>query len=139
MYLSTKREVAKNQYYKNNPRDKGCVFCAWDFEEIVEQYDYFVIVRNKFGYNIFEMCEVTDHLMVVPIKHVDTLENLSKPERLQFLDIIIKYEEQGYNVFFREPNNPVRTINHHHTHFIKLGRRLDNAIYRRDPYTLEYS
>lgn len=139
MYISTKKDEEKAKYYKKNPRDGKCVFCALDYEEIIEQDKHFVVARNKFSYDIFDMCEVTDHLMIIPTKHIDTLDCMTKVENSKFLSLLIKYELLGYNVYFREPKNLVRTIDHHHTHFIKLGNRVNSVKYKRNPYILEYN
>jgi diadenosine tetraphosphate (Ap4A) HIT family hydrolase len=84
------------------------------------------------------MCEVTDHLLVTPKKHVDKLASLTKPKQNELIDILVRYEDMGYNVFFREPKNIIKTVNHHHTHLIKLGKRIKSLQYTKEPYNMKY-
>lgn len=138
MYNTTQKSKQKSEYYKKFLRGGSCQFCNIPDVERVEEYDSFIIIRNKFGYDIFDMCEVEDHLMVIPKKHTDRLTVLSTDERTEFLNILIDYESQGYNVYFREPGSVIKTVDHHHTHLLKLGRRLEHITYSKEPYSLKF-
>jgi len=76
--------------------------------------------------------------MVIPKLHTDRLEVLSKDERVEFLDILIDYESKGYNVYFREPNSIIKTVDHHHAHLLKLGKRIEHITYSKEPYSLMF-
>lgn len=138
MYNTTQKSKQKSEYYKKYPRDGDCQFCSIPDGERVEEYTGFIIIRNKFGYDIFDMCEVEDHLMMLPKKHTDRLDVLSRDERVEFLDILIDYEAKGYNVYFREPRSIIKTVDHHHTHLLKLGKRIEHITYSKEPYSLKF-
>ncbi len=139
MYISTQTNEAKNNHYKKHPRHGECQFCNLKPSELVGESVDFRVIRNKFPYEVFDLCEVTDHLMVIPKKHTDNLELLSKAEKIELIEILSKYEAEGYNVYFREPKNVIKTMDHHHTHLIKLGKRISTLEYTKEPYSLKYS
>lgn len=138
MYNTNQTSKRKSEYYKKFPRDGDCQFCSIPDSERVKEYDGFIVIRNKFGYDIFDMREVEDHLMVIPKKHTDRLDVLSQDERAEFLNILIDYESKGYNVYFREPGSIIKTVDHHHTHLLKLGKRLEHITYSKEPYSLKF-
>lgn len=138
MYNLNSTILKKRNYYKRFPRDGECQFCKLSDGEKIASTDSFVVLRNKFSYEIFDMCEVVDHLMVIPKKHTDKLSVLTKTERVELIDILIDYEEKGYNVFFREPKSQLKTVDHHHTHLLKLGKRVSEIEYIREPYSMIY-
>lgn len=138
MYNLKTTNDKKHDYYKQFPRDGECVFCKSKKDELVVETKHFVILRNLFGYDIFDMCEVEDHLMLIPKKHSDNLDVLTKEERLEFMNIAIQYEKKGYNIFFREPHSIIKTVDHHHTHLLKLGKRVKLIEYTKEPYSMTY-
>jgi len=139
MYTSNRTSQNKKSYYEKYPRTGDCQFCLFKGDEIVKEIGDFLIVRNKFQYDIFDMCEVVDHLMVTPKEHTEKLSTLSNASLKDFIKILTDYEDQEYNVFFREPKSQIKTVSHHHTHLLKLGKRLQTINYTKDPYMLTYS
>jgi diadenosine tetraphosphate (Ap4A) HIT family hydrolase len=95
-------------------------------------------VQNRFPYDIWEYHDVTDHLMVVPKRHVQSLTDLNKAERTEIMDLIADFEGQDYNVYARSKNSLHRTVTaHQHTHLIKLdAKRPRISIYVAKPYLL---
>ena len=139
MYIYNSTSKRKDSYYQKHPKDGDCQFCKMPDNKVIKQIGKFIVIRNMFGYDIFDMCEVTDHLMIIPVNHIDNLTTLSKQERLDFLDIMDDYEKAGYNVFFREPQSAIRTVDHHHTHLLKLGKEINHLTFTREPYSMDYS
>lgn len=114
-----------------------CIFC--DNEEVkshfVRQTDYFKIIRNRFPYSIWDQQRVADHLMVVPLKHTDTLTALTKEARLEYVQLVSDYEQNGYHVYARATKSDTKSISHQHTHLIKcVGRTTKLAFYLLRPY-----
>jgi len=81
--------------------------------------------------------EVTDHLMIVPKKHVESLHDLTSKEKIDIIDLIATYEKKGYNVYAREKGNATKSVPHQHTHLIKTkNKRASFVLYLRKPYFL---
>lgn len=139
MYISNETQKKKAEYYKKHPDSGECKFCKIPEEKIIKKIGSFFVIKNKFSYDIFDMCRVLDHLMILPTNHIDNLMTLSEKQRLEFLDLVDDYEKKGYNVFFRAPNSLVRSVDHHHTHLLKLGEEINHLEFTRKPYNLEYS
>jgi diadenosine tetraphosphate (Ap4A) HIT family hydrolase len=103
-----------------------CSFCAIDrpdntINEIVEQDDDFWVIKNAFPYKLFDSIEVTDHLLVVPKKHIDSIAQLSQPERQKLIELLSRYEAKGYSIVARSPDNQAKSMAHQHTHLIKIN------------------
>lgn len=139
MYNLNSTGAKKRAYYAGLPQDGTCTFCQLSEEEKIAETESFIVLRNLFGYDVFDLSETEDHLMVIPKKHTDNLRVLSDSERLELMNILIDYETKGYNVFFREPQSSVKTVDHHHTHLIKLGKRIKTLEYKREPYNMKYT
>jgi len=106
-------------------KKSGCSFCTIGNSdhienEIIEQNDYFWVVKNAFPYAIFDGFEVIDHLLIVPKKHVEAIFELTIEERQNLIELISKYEIKGYSFFSRSPKNQAKSIWHQHTHLIKV-------------------
>jgi ATP adenylyltransferase len=101
-----------------------CSFCAIGHPDntlnvIVEQDDDFWVIKNAFPYVVFDSIEVTDHLLVVPKKHVESITELEPDERQKLVEILSRYEARGYSFMARSPSNPAKSMPHQHTHLIK--------------------
>ena len=124
---------SKRVLYKNNP--KACPFCDISALEIVENGKLVRVVHNIFPYEYWEFMDVTDHLLVVPIRHVSSLGHLTKDEKLEVMELLAKYEAQGYNIYARTADNTLKTIPHQHTHLIKTKDKKAKAVlYSQKPY-----
>lgn len=113
-YLSDRRKQNKHPV-------TNCILCEVDEvdQSFVSKSKYFKIVRNRFPYAIWDYQRVVDHVMLVPLKHTDNLAALSKEARLEFVDLISKYESTGYHVYARATHSDTKSIAHQHTHLIK--------------------
>jgi hypothetical protein len=73
--------------------------------------------------------------MLVPHEHTDTIASLSEAARLEFVQQISAYEENGYHVYARATKSQTKSIPHQHTHLIKcVGRPTKMAFYILKPY-----
>lgn len=109
-------------------RKGGCPFCATNEEKIYESKKY-IILKNRFAYSFWDLCGVSDHLLLLPKKHVIHLKR--DPE---FCKIVDSYEKKGYNIYTRGAGSPIKTVEHHHTHLIKPGKRKTFMLYLKKPY-----
>jgi hypothetical protein len=88
-------------------------------------------------YDLWELHEVIDHLLIVPKRHAINTKDLTERERLAIMDIISDYESNGYNVYTRGVGSATRSVDHYHTHLIKTGHKKPRlAFYLRKPYLL---
>ena len=116
---------------------KNCALCEIKpgDHQYVSRTKHFKIVRNLFPYAIWDQQHVTDHMMIVPATHTDSLASLSDTARLEFVRLISEYESTGYHLYARATKSESRTIPHQHTHLIKCeGRTTKFAFYLLKPY-----
>lgn len=133
---SRKQEVRYKRYLqKSDP--KVCAFCNIDqsSEQYVTETKYFKVIKNIFSYSIWDGQEVEDHLMVTPKVHTDSLVGMSASQKVEWVDLLEKYERQGYNVYARAPASKIKSVIHQHTHFIKTrGAPKKFTLVLRKPY-----
>lgn len=139
----TRTRKSEKKYAKHKiMSDKTvCEFCLFsrDHEQFIEETSYFWVVKNIFGYDLWEGCEVLEHLMLVPKRHVHALSEFNKPELSEYMKYISRYEDSGYSLYTRTPNSITKSVPHHHTHFIKLDNKRKNSIfYLRKPHVMIY-
>ena len=96
------------------------------------------VVPNRVSYDVFEGRRVVDHLLIIPKRHVETIKNFTKQEKLDMVDIAGAYESKGYNVYARGVGSLTRSVGHQHTHLIKIknDRMPRILLYIRKPYLL---
>lgn len=117
--------------YKSYPKHPECEFCDFNdiAEKIIEETDHARVIKNRVFYDIWEMRDVTEHLMIVPKRHVKKLKELSDEEKLDIMNTIARYEALGFNIYAREPNSLSRSVAHQHTHLIKTGKKPGKALF----------
>ena len=136
MYYHT-RKVRKS--YRKIPKLSVCAFCDphHQVKRIVLETTHAFVIENMVHYSQWEMRKVMDHLMVIPKKHVTHLQQLSKDEQSDIIDLIASYESKGYDIFARSPDSQSRSVPHQHTHLIKTDRKIGRALlFLRKPHIL---
>lgn len=128
-------------YSKHNAADKRqdlCNFCHPDAtNQILYENGSMYVVANRVAYDMFEDRKVTDHLMVIPKKHHDSIQTFSDEEKCDAMDVMGEYEAKGYSVYARGLGSSTRSVKHQHTHLIKLVDKPSKIIvYTRKPYVL---
>lgn len=81
-------------------KTKGCIFC----EKPVSNDDRkdFILTRTKYSFSLLNLYPYNNgHLMVAPLKHVDSLSKLSKDELLDLMNLVC-----GMEVLLKEVFNP---------------------------------
>lgn len=94
------------------------------------------VIPNRVFYDIFEGRRVIDHLMITPKRHVETLKDFTKEEKVEMMDIAGEYEAKGYNVYARGMGSITRSVKHQHTHLLKIDndRKAKLYLYIGKPY-----
>lgn len=130
--------TAELRYIKSrNTREKSCPFCDLQGREIVKKCKNLYLIKNIFGYDIWDRKKVTDHLMIIPKKHLTSFKELDKDSTLEHIRLIKEYSEKGYDAFTRATSSTIRTQPHFHTHLIKTkGNPLKIMNFNADPYFL---
>jgi diadenosine tetraphosphate (Ap4A) HIT family hydrolase len=128
------RKAEKN-YFKN--KDVGfCPFCKPLPEYLVKETAHSFVVKSMFPYEMWEFRDVTEHLLIVPKRHVPSLSDLTDEERYELMDLMSEYELKEYNIYARSTKSVQRTIPlHQHTHLFKTDtKRARVALYVKKPY-----
>ena len=118
---STKEEKQYRTYRKNEG-DAECPFCSIQkgHPQFVRQTAHLKIIRNRTPYSLWDGQAVTDHLMIVPKEHVNSLANLDDTAAIEFTRLLGEYEPHGYNIYARSVDSKNRSVVHQHTHLLKL-------------------
>ena len=80
---------------------------------------YFWVAQNNFPYSVWDGCDVADHVMIVPKRHIEGVHVFTAAERQEFIDIVATYEARGYSFYARPPKSTQKSVAHQHTHLIK--------------------
>lgn len=123
-YYYGRTDENNEKYESQKQKQVGCPFCmikdpTYIENEIIEETNYFWVITNAFPYEFFDSIKATDHLMIVPKKHTETISELTEQEHKSLIELINKYEPQGYTFMGRAPSNTAKTVAHQHTHLIK--------------------
>lgn len=141
-FRSTKRVYNKLNLQDKKPNQSPCSFPSCDDKSTrpaIEQNKTMHVIENRVTYDIFEGRRVLEHLMVIPLRHVEALADFTQQENSDYMALIAKYEKQGYNIYARAVDSKTRSVKHQHTHLIKLADKPPKSIfYLRKPYFLMY-
>jgi diadenosine tetraphosphate (Ap4A) HIT family hydrolase len=124
--------------YKKRQKRQDCPFCNADtIAEAVFEDEFIYIVPNLTKYDLWELHNVTDHLLIIPKRHVEALAELDSKERLAVMDAAADYESKGYNIYARGVGFIKRSVKHQHTHLIKVENTKPKfAVFVQRPYYL---
>jgi hypothetical protein len=127
-----------HQQYKSFPKPAVCSFCEDDLIGRSERMtEHVYVMPNRVSYDVWEMRNVVDHLLVIPRKHVTSLQELSDEAKLDIMNILGEYEAQGYNIYARGFGSGQRSVAHQHTHLIKTHPKKARAVVAlQKPYVL---
>jgi diadenosine tetraphosphate (Ap4A) HIT family hydrolase len=122
---------------KLRQQEDDCPFCLLTLETIVVSTANVRLVQNKYAYQFWDFMKVTDHLLLVPVRHVESLGQLNQEEKQDVIDIIAEYEQRGYNIYARTVMSTIKSVPHQHTHLIKTDNvRAKLLFYLAKPYLL---
>lgn len=135
-YRKTKQTY--NNHRKGDKAKPTCGFCEAETKERhVMETETTMVIPNRVSYDIFEGRRVVDHLMVIPKAHRESIAEFTDTEQLEMMKVIGEYESKGYNVYARGVGSISRSMQHQHTHLIKLSQRSSKLIlFLKRPYVL---
>ena len=117
----------------------SCDFCQFTskHQQVIEASAHFWVVYNNFSYDIWDNFNVAHHYMLVPRRHITSLAELSQEEAHDYVVLLAAYESKGFSVYARAPQNASKSIQHQHTHLLKLtGKAKKISFFLRKPYVL---
>lgn len=132
----------RKSYAKLNKGDKlrgDCTFCTDPTlpVRVVRSTSTMQLLPNRTYYDVFEGLSVEDHLLIIPKRHLESINDFTPEEKLEMMDLIGEFECQGYSVYARGVGSISRSVKHQHTHLIKLrNKRARIIFYLRRPYFL---
>lgn len=135
----TRKNIRQYKPHKNREQlktgKKACPFCTLPDTQIVASGAHMLVIKNIFPYQFWDFMKVTDHLMVVPKRHVESIHELKPAERLDLIDLLADFQSKGYNMYAREQGNVIKSVPHQHTHLIKCDSKTAKLfVYLRRPY-----
>jgi ATP adenylyltransferase len=92
-------------YILENNNEEGCVFC--EMLQRNDSIENLIIYRGNKAYVVLNRYPYTSgHLMVIPMRHCETLETLSTDTRAEMMELITRcvsvldreYQPHGYNI-----------------------------------------
>lgn len=140
MYHLRKKYIG---YLRHNIKDKktgiSCSLCRQiDPTGVVDETPTMYVIKNRVAYDMFDNLPTTgEHYMIVPKRHAEFIADYTDAERLDHMELIGKYERQGFNVYARSKDNVRRSQPHQHTHLIRLQPKIPRFILAvKKPYLL---
>lgn len=136
---ATRSRRQENEYkkYLKTVNPGSCVFCVIQKgnDQYVEETKHFKVIKNIFAYSLWDGQKVVDHLMITPKKHTDSLKSMKSADKVEYVDLLEKYEKVGYNIYLRAPASVIKSVVHQHTHLIKTeGGPKKLVLHMRKPY-----
>lgn len=117
--------------------NNDCPFCDLADEVKLASTSTVSLVANKYAYQYWDFMKVTDHLLLVPNRHIESLGEFTAEEKRDVIDIMAEYELRGYNVYARSSLSTIKSVPHQHTHLIKTDNiRAKFLFYVAKPYLL---
>lgn len=139
MYRQKDKQIEYRAATHKGREENYCPFCNEEEDLTVFEGENFIIRKNKFSYDIWDSHEVEDHLLLMPREHLIDLNKFNDEMRLEYLKIVEKYMEQGYDSFTRSTQSGVRSQPHVHTHLIKTqGERVKSFVLDSELGSVEY-
>lgn len=138
---SRTRRTQKEYDRYSRTRTNDCDFCHFKAGEspVVGTSDKFWIVKNKFAYDIWDDTKVQDHLLLVPKRHVEGIHEFDSDEKTGLVELVSQYEQQGYSLYARAPKSHAKSVQHQHSHLIKLSTTFTKfRLHIRKPHVLIY-
>ncbi len=93
------------KYMMNQDRPHECIFCKAAAEE--DSVENLVVLRRETAFVILNRYPyTTGHIMIVPFRHVDTIEELDSRSRAELMDLMAEmmillrelYHPQAFNI-----------------------------------------
>lgn len=119
-----------------------CNFCELGSQRVIGYFATHAVIENLYPYELFDDMIVEDHLLIVPRRHIVGINEFTDEERTDFLDTVSEFEEEGYTLFARAPQNKAKSVVHQHSHLVKPDMSHDpiqSLLYNRAPHVVKYT
>lgn len=141
--MTTRKRKNEHVYsqYRRTAQSNLCAFCEFtsSTERVVAEHKNFWLVRNIYGYDIWENLDVIEHLMLIPKQHLVSLSSLNPAAQREYGTLLSSYESKGYSMYIRAATNAAKSVSHQHTHLLKLDTKMKKFyMFLRKPYMLWY-
>lgn len=136
LHRNRKEELRYRKQIAARPKSAICTFCDKDnlVDEIISELKNFIIITNRFPYTLWDSSTVVEQLMVVPKRHIHSIQDFSRDEIIEHHKLTSEYEIAGYDVYARSNSSNMKSIAHQHTHLIKTnGIKIKGLIYNERP------
>jgi diadenosine tetraphosphate (Ap4A) HIT family hydrolase len=134
-------EVSYIKTLRKQPAKKSCPFCFTGSHDrdVIEETKHLLLIKNIYPYDIFDDIPVSDHMLIVPKRHIVHISDYTAAENREFMQIVAKYDKKGYSLYARSDSNTNKTVIHQHSHLIRTkDRRIRFALFARRPYIFWY-
>jgi diadenosine tetraphosphate (Ap4A) HIT family hydrolase len=124
--------------YIPDPTSQVCPFCNLEGRHIADTTEHAYVIRSDYPYDLWEFRKVTDHLLLIPKRHVASMSLLDADERADIIELMSHYEHLGYNTYNRAEKSISKSVpDHQHTHLISTtDKKARLGIYISKPYWL---
>lgn len=126
----SRKEEEKYKRHRRKLAPDQCQFCEITDKssQFVTKTKHFKVIKNIFGYSLWDGQKVIDHLLIIPKKHTDNLSNMGSAQKVEYVNLLQRYEKKGYSVYARAPVSVMKSVPHQHTHLIKTTGKPVNFI-----------
>lgn len=140
LYKRSSALKARKHNAMHKQTNMQCPFCDLkQIKRVVEQTNEMLVIENHIPYDVFEGGPVTEHYMIIPRRHHKTFSSLSDTERLDYMEVLARYEDAGFNAYTRTTSSKTRSVEHLHTHLIKTPHARPKLwLYIQKPYFMGY-
>lgn len=117
--------------YVKNKKQGNCIFCNSDSikNTLINEFNDFLIVLNKYPFN-------PGHLLVIPKRHVEDIDELSENEFITLFELIKLskkilnkiYAPDGFNIGLNLGDAAGGSIKHLHVHLVPRFRSEVNFL-----------
>lgn len=137
------RRPARERFYKTHRQQRpsdACPFCemvTMPNEDVLEETKHCLIINNPYGYDLWDECGVEQHWLIIPKRHVVSLHELTDDERLDYMQQVGRFADEGYSLYARAPGTVTGSVAHQHMHLIKIdNKRKKFLLYLRKPHVV---
>ncbi len=132
IYRTDEMMVRYDEYYRQYKPSENCAFCDRKNRKLIsnnKDEEYLYVAENDFKFSFWDMQEVVDHLLIIPVRHISCMSKMNNQELDQYLHLIEKYSKLGYDIFIKSSLSEAKTMEHLHIHLIKTkGKNLNLRI-----------
>ena len=112
--IEKKHQIELKKYEK-----KGiCPFCVSGLKDqsIKKEGGCFLVIWNKYPYQLYKGREVEKHLLIIPRDHVESIKKLEKDK---YDSIVAEWKAKKPDAtIYREQGDPEKSVPHAHIHLI---------------------